>query len=157
MIHEYLDLKKFNDHDRTKKSDFVFQYRSVEISVEVKSLQTNSIRHLDGGQFAGKFQCDASDRRSVKLPNGKKVNTTCLLVGEWDIIAVNLFAFTDEWRFVYARNQDLPHSTFRDYSPYVQRHLLATLMKVTWPTVPPFSVDPFPLLDQIVSKKSRAS
>lgn len=150
-------LKKFDDHDRTKKSDFVFQYRGTEISVEVKSLQTNSIKRPEGGRFEGRFQCDASDRRSVKLPNGKKVETTCLLIGEWDLIAVNLFAFTNEWRFVYARNCDLPCSTYGKYSLYVRRHLLASTVRVTWPAEPPFVTDPFPLLDQIVREKKRAS
>src|SRR5205809_4128746 len=63
------DLVKYDDHDRAKKGDIAFTYRAVKISVEVKSLQTNTIRVVDDA-YTARFQCDASDRRRVTLPNG---------------------------------------------------------------------------------------
>ena len=43
--------------------------------------------------WKGKAQVDASDRREVVLPDNSRVTTTCLLKGEFDILAINVFAF----------------------------------------------------------------
>ena len=42
-------------------------------------------------------QVDASDKREVTFPNGTTLATTCLLPGKFDILAVNLFEFVQEW------------------------------------------------------------
>lgn len=146
------NLKKYDDHDRTRKGDISFLYKGAEFSVEVKSLQTNSVRQV-GNEYLGRFQCDASDKRQVTLPNGEKIMTTCLLVGEFDLLAVNVFAFEKEWRFVFAKNRDLPRSTYKGYSSAIQNSLLASTMEVTLPPKPPFFDDPFPLLDEILQDK----
>lgn len=91
---------------------------------------------------------DASDRRQVELPNGSSLTTTCLLRDEFDILAVNVFEFSKQWRFVFAKNQDLPASTYRAYTPYQRRHLLATMVAVCWPPQPPFREEPFTLMDE---------
>ena len=146
------NVRKYDDHDRSKKSDIVFTYKGVDISVEVKSLQTNSIRK-ENEAFFGKTQVDASDKRPVKLPNGKTVNTTCLLIGEFDLLAVNLYGFENKWNYIFAKNTDLPRSNFRGYTPAQKKYLIATLIGVNWPAKPPFTDDPFPLLDEIVKTK----
>ena len=146
------NVRKYDDHDRSKKSDIVFTYKGVDISVEVKSLQTNSIRK-ENEAFFGKTQVDASDKRPVKLPNGKTVNTTCLLIGEFDLLAVNLYGFENKWNYIFVQNTDLPRSNFRGYTPAQKKYLIATLIGVNWPVQPPFTDDPFPLLDEIVKTK----
>lgn len=145
-------LVKYDNHDRARKGDISFFYQGVEISVEVKSLQTGSIRRTDTG-YIGHFQCDASDRRRVVLPNGDEIETTCLLVGEFDLLAVNLFDFLGSWQFAFARNQDLPRSRYRRYKEEQRQYLLATLIEIHWPLSPPFREEPFSLLDEIVRKK----
>lgn len=125
-------IEKDDDHDRKKKGDLRIAFKGREFVIETKSLQTNSIRK-DDNEFFGKAQCDASDRREVTLPDGSTVNTTCLLVGEFDVLAINVFGFFDEWQFVFALNKDLPRSTFRRYTPEQRKHLLATLVPVAWP------------------------
>ena len=138
-------VHKADDHDRSRKGDLTVTYKGREFKIECKSLQTNSICKTDDG-FEGKFQCDASDRRTIKLRGGKKVETTCLRVGEFDIIAVNLFAFEEKWKFAFALNEDLPRSNFKKYSPAIRRQLLATLMPVSWPLKSPYTESPIPLL-----------
>lgn len=109
-------LIKYDNHDRSRKGDLSFIYNGVQVSVEVKSLQTRSVRRV-GSDYVGKFQCDASDRRQVTLPNRQKIETTCLVVGEFDLLAVNLFEFEQEWRFAFAKNKELPRSRFSKYTP----------------------------------------
>lgn len=146
------DLKKYDDHDRTSKGDISFHYKGKEFRIEAKSLQTNSVINLGGDSWAGKFQCDASDRREILLPNGHTVNTTCLAVGEFDIVAVRLYAFGDQWRFGFAKNSDLPHPGPRSRNVAVQdrEYLIKTLIDITWPLQAPFTTDVYSLLDSML-------
>ena len=59
-------------------------------TIEMKSLQTSSVRVFNG-RMEGRCQVDASDKRVVTLPDGSEVETTCLLAGKFDILAINLF------------------------------------------------------------------
>ena len=147
-------LERYDNHDRTRPGDFGFTYQGAPVTIQVKSLQSNSVRRTATG-YKGSFQCDASDRRKVKLPNGKTVETTCLVVGGFDLVAVNLFEFGQQWRFGFAKNSDLPRSKFPKYTPAQQQYLLATSVKVTWPLEPPFQDEPFTLIDEIVQQKRR--
>jgi hypothetical protein len=65
------------------------------------------------------------------------------------LLAVNLFAFEGVWRFAFAKNSDLPRSTYRRYTPEQQAFLLATLIPVSWPPEPPFYAEPFRLLEEV--------
>ena len=148
------DIIRYDNHDRTRKNDVAFTYRNIPITVEVKSLQTAKVRTIDGG-YRGEAQCDASDRRRITLPSGRTIETTCLLIGEFDLLAINCFGFGQQWRFAFIRNQDLPRSRYRGYEPEDAQSLIATTVRVQWPVQPPFSDEPFLLLDQIVEEQMR--
>ena len=144
---------KDDDHDRSKKGDLRFLYRGHNFRIECKSLQTNMVKDLGDGKFAGTFQCDASDRRPVDFSDGSRIETTCLLVGEFDIVAVNLFAFKNEWLFAFALNRDLPRSTHKKYTAFQQKSLLASSMKISIPLQAPYVSDPFQLLDILAEER----
>lgn len=143
---------KYDDHDRKKKGDLVVTYKDYSFIIESKSLQTNSIKRIRD-KFTGTAQCDASDRRIITLPDGSTVNTTCLLVGEFDLLAINIFAFTNKWRFLFAKNSELPRSKFKKYTNYQRQHLLASLVPVIYPPEPPLYDEPFALLDEIIAER----
>lgn len=147
------NVTKHDDHNRKKKGDRVVHYRGHEFIFESKSLQTAMNRRTEQG-WTGKAQVDASDRRTVTLPDGNTISTTCLLKGEFDILAVNVFAFHDKWRFVFAKNTDLPSSRYKRYTDYQRRHLLATLVEVHWPPKPPFRMEPFTLMNEIIQNRT---
>src|SRR5712692_3930235 len=130
---ELTGLRKPDDHDRQKgsKNDISVEYQGRMFTFEVKSLQTNSIkRDSNDHTFGGTVQVDASDRRPVTLSDGSKLETTCLLCGEFDILAVNLFQFREEWDFAFVLNRDLPRSRHKRYSEFQRQQLLATSVKV---------------------------
>ena len=141
------NVRKKDDHDRKQKGDLTVTYKGMEFTIECKSLQTNSIRNTEDG-YQGKYQCDASDRRKITVGR-RSVETTCLRVGQFDIIAVNLFAFEEHWRFAFALNDDLPRSNYRGYPPALRQQLLATLMPISWPLEPPYIQSPIPLLERL--------
>lgn len=145
----FSEVTKHDDHDRGHHNDLVVVYRDREFTLESKSLQTSTVQRTPEG-WVGRAQVDASDRREVALPDGSTVTTTCLLRGEFDILAVNLFAFGDEWRFSFAKNSDLPGSRYSRYTEYQRQHLLATMVDVSWPPQPPFRADLFALLDEMI-------
>ena len=140
------DLGKDPDQDRKRKGDRNVRYRGRHMRIEVKSLQTASVKDLGKDRWTGKSQVDGSDKRQVRLRDGSLLNTTLLLRGEFDILAVNCFAFGGKWRFVFARNDDLPASTHRTYSAEQGNQLIASLVTVTWPPLPPFTEDLHKLL-----------
>jgi hypothetical protein len=150
---EVTDFVKDDDHDRSRKGDLRIRYNGHEFRIESKSLQTARNKVLRDGSYAGFAQVDASDRRTIILPDGSQLQTTNLLVGKFDILAVNCFTFRNEWNFVFARNEDLPRSTFRNYSESQRRHLLATTVQITWPPSGAFTDDLFGLLDRIVEER----
>lgn len=146
-------LVKDDDHDRKKKGDLRITYKGHEFKIEAKSLQTARNKVLDDGTFAGVSQVDASDKRTVTLPDGSKLETTNLVVGEFDVLAVNCFTFEDNWHFVFAKNKDLPRTTYRKYTEAQRKHLLATTVVVKWPPTGIFTTDLFGLLDQMIEQK----
>lgn len=121
---------KYDDHDRTKKGDRVVVYKGHRFIVESKSLQTKTVKK-DGDKFYGKAQVDGSDRRTVTFPDGSTLETTLLLPGQFDVLAVNCFAFENKWRWVFCKNADLAKSRWKKYTEIQRDNLLASLVPVT--------------------------
>ncbi len=148
------NLEKPDDHARGKgkKNDLILTYKGRDFSFEVKSLQTNSIKILEDGTLFGKSQVDASDSREVTLPNGETLKTTCLVAGEFDILAINLFQFREQWDFAFVLNRDLPRSRWRKYTETQQQYLLATMVPVSFPLQAPYESNPFSLMDKLLTE-----
>ena len=108
-------LRRYDDRDRTRPGDFGFIYGGMPVNVSVMSRQGGSVKQ-SGDTDSGRCQCDASDRREVTLPNRTKLTTTNLVVGGFDLLAVNIFQFGKTWRFAFAKNSDLPRSTAKKYT-----------------------------------------
>lgn len=100
-------------------------------------------------KYKGSVKCGASDRRRIILPNGNTLETSSLLVGEFDILAISLFDFFNKWKFVYCLNEDLETVTDERYNEEDRKYLLKTTFNITWPIKPPFVEDPIILLDKI--------
>ena len=166
------DVIKYDDHDRTHKGDIHLTYRGRVFSIEVKSLQMNSIREGNkleatkleipaGTLKRGVFQCDASDRRRVVFKDGTSVETTCLLVGEFDVVAVNLHGFYGRWEFVFARNSELPtvsgiRGKARDYTELQRSSLLASSIPVFYPNAGTiFHKEPWGIFDSILEDDAK--
>jgi hypothetical protein len=143
--HRITDVRQHDDHDRENNkvdTDFLFEGRRV--SIQLKSLQTNSIvwrRDLDA--LHGVVQNDGSDKRDVKLPNGTVVSTTNYRMGDYQILAVPLFPFTGTWDFAYKLNRNCRLTTSNKYTPEQQQYLLATTEEITYPLSDHWSVDLF--------------
>ena len=140
--------EKPDDHNRKIKGDLIVTYKSRNFKIESKSLQTKTVKKINN-KWTGKAQVDASDSREIILPDSTILKTTLLLYGEFDLLAVNCFEFGQEWRFAFAKNKDLPPSTYKKYTESQRQNLISSLIAVTWPPEPPFYEDPYKLLDEI--------
>ena len=148
------ELVKDDDHDRQRKGDLRVVYKGHEFRIESKSLQTKSVKRVASGGFIGQAQVDGSDRHTVRFADGSTLETTLLLPDEFDVLAINCFAFEDKWQWVFVNNSDLPRSTYRKYTPVQQSNLLASLVTVTLPVSGAFTTDLFELLDQLISQRA---
>ena len=137
------DLRQHDDHDRSvNKADVDFLLGGRRVSVQLKSIQTNSISYRsDLSALHANVQNDGSDKREVLLEGGESVLTTNYRVGDYDILAVPLFPFTGEWNFAYKLNRDCRRTTSSKYTPNQQRQLLATTEEITFPLTDHWSTD----------------
>lgn len=136
---------KPDDHKKTK-SDRTLNLNGRQYTIQLKSLQTNSIKEAGVGQFSAKVQNDASDARRIKLPNHEQITTTCYQVGEYDVLGVSLQPFTGEWRFAFKKNNDLKRTTSQKYSEEARKLLLATLEDISFPLTADWTEDLLSLL-----------
>ncbi len=147
------NLTRPRSHDRKAKGDFFFEYKGHKILLEVKCLDTPKVKGNEVDGWSGTFQCNASDKTTVQLPNGETVKTNCLAVGGFDVLAVCLFAFGNVWRYAFAANMDLPRTTWPKYTPKQQEYLLKSSMGITWPVPSPFSTDLFAILERVIEAR----
>jgi transcriptional regulator with XRE-family HTH domain len=146
-------IKKFDDHDRKKKGDLHIIYHNRAFSIESKSLQTAQNKWDEEQQiWVGKAQVDASDNREIILPNGRKLKTSLLKRGEFDILAVNCYGFNKTWNFQFARNQDLPCSSYKKYTEEERKFLISSLIPVSLPPQPPFYSNLTELLEKMLEE-----
>lgn len=155
------NITKYDDHDRLKKGDIAFDYKDYTFTVEVKSLQSNSLKPRRNGEVKANFQCDGSDSRIVHFADGTNLKTTSLLVGEFDILAVNLHAFYGDWKFVFADNRDLPtvrttRGAASRYTEYQMDLLLRSTMPMDNPPSAPYEDLPWGILDRLVAERRAA-
>jgi hypothetical protein len=129
------DLRQHNDHDRSmNKADVDFLIGGRRVSVQLKSIQTNSICfRSDLSMLHASVQNDGSDKREVRLEGGEVVLTTNYRVGDYDVLAVPLFPFTGQWDFAYKLNRSCRRTTSKKYTANQQRQLLSTMEEITYP------------------------
>ena len=151
------DAYKPDDHNRKSKGDLYIHYKGKEFRIEVKSLQTNSVKQTGDDCWTGNYQCDASDSREIELPNGHVVKTTSLCVGEFDIVAVGLYQFGNTWRFAFAKNEELPRSKARkatgkssSLSEEDANFLIKGTLPISLPLEKPYTDDLFSLMDSML-------
>lgn len=139
----FSDFYKPDDHNRAEnKIDLCFKYNGRRVTVQLKSIQTNSIKwDANDNCLKCNVQNDGSDKRDIRLPNGNVVSTTNYKFGDYDILAVPLFPFTGKWDFVYLPNSKCTPTTSKKYSEADRRYLIRTVEHLTYPLSGQWSMD----------------
>ena len=136
-----------DDHAKTKSDRTIF-HQGRRYTIQVKSMQTNSIKQVGSERFKAGIQCDGSDRRRVTLPNGHRVETTNYVAGEFMVLATPLHPFTARWDFAFRLNSTLDPTTSPKYAPEDRKFLLKTMVPISWPVETPWTTELFTLLAQ---------
>lgn len=134
-----------DDHAKTKSDRTIF-HEGRRYTIQVKSMQTSSIKEDGPTGFRAGIQCDGSDRRQVVLPNGHEVVTTNYVAGEFMVLATPLHPFTGSWDFAFRLNSTLERTTSNKYAPEDRPYLLKTMVPISWPLADPWTMDLFALL-----------
>lgn len=163
------NIRTPKDQDSTDKGDWAFSYKGEPMKIEVKSLQTASIKKMDTNQEtlngeeagpewkAGFHIKGTSDQRKVEY-DGEEYETTLMNVEESDvdIMAVNLYRLEDEWRYAFIRLTDLPRSK-GNYPEGLRQQLSKSQPKVTVPLQEPFTDDLEQLMDDIIEERQSSA
>lgn len=149
------NIKKHDDHDRlNNKMDREFLYKNKPVSVQVKSIQTNSIRWDEKKQCVlATVQNDASCKRTITLKNGEKICTTNYKVGDYDILAVPLFPFCSNNTFAYKLNRDCKRTSYKKYTKSQQKQLLSTTEHITFPLSKEWTTSIDKIIEKLLRKK----
>lgn len=144
---------KIEDHNKLK-GDLAITYKNFPISLECKSLvahETKTGPKCNPHRAKSSVLCKATDKHEIVLPNGNTINTAYLIVGQFDILAVNLFGFYEEWQFAFAFNGDLARiNTSKKYKKEDCLYLLKGQQKITIPLAWPFVEDPTILMELLL-------
>lgn len=150
-----------SDHDRSQKYDWIYQYKGHPIRVEVKSIQkgSESVEYTNMGEkvHTGNTQLKNSDPIERTLPDGTVVSPINTKKGNFDILAVCLFRFENEWVFVFAKNEDLPETTSGEIPKDYHHLFLENPIPVQYPTGDLFTTDLEGLMDEIVQERENGT
>lgn len=102
------NVYKIPDRD-LQKGDIHISYNGLSLTIEVKSVSSRGIREDTMHEsWDGLVGCKNSDRRVALLENGIEFNTSNIIRGTFDILAISTYAVNEKWDFLYMENRFLP-------------------------------------------------
>lgn len=108
QIPEVTSIRKIPDQS-FEKGDFEVVYKTVPITIEVKSIATNSVKEdLLTQAWQGTVGVKNTDRRDIEVNGLGTISTTKLIRGAFDILAICCFAVSGTWDFMFIENRFIP-------------------------------------------------
>lgn len=142
------DICKIPDRD-PMKGDISFKYGNTPITIEVKSLLSDSIRKdILNDTWSGRVLTKNTDKRVVNISKVGPVLTSAIFKGTFDILAISCYAVSHSWDFLYMANENMPEQS--ENTP----GLVKTSFYVNPVTTPFITQDLLSLLDSVVLSKS---
>ena len=101
-------VSKIPDRDEMK-GDLLVDYRGRPLTIEVKSIATNSVKpDVMNETWQGSVLVKNTDKRILNLEGIGEVSSTNLIKGEFDILAICCFAVRGSWDFLFLESRHLP-------------------------------------------------
>jgi hypothetical protein len=136
------------DSDPTK-ADMRFKYLDMPMTIEVKSLGTDSIKEdILTNSWQGTVAIKNTDKRTYTI-DGLEQSSTHLERGQFDILAINCFAVRGKWEFQFMDNEYIPAKSA------VTPNLLKTKFVVN-PKTTPLLVEDLATMIQLVYLKKQS-
>lgn len=131
-----------------QKGDLKVTYKNVIITIEVKSLLTKSIKSdVMHDTWQGVVGIKNSDKREIEIKGLGTIQTTSLVRGEFDILAISCYAVSGKWDCVFMENEYLPPKD------YANPELLKVSFVVNPETTPCLDLDLKVILEKVYNKK----
>lgn len=131
-----------------EKGDFKVVYKNKQITIEVKSIATNSVRDdVLNDTWQGKVQVKATDKWTIEVDGIGTITGTSLVKGKFDILAISCYAVSGKWDFVFIENEYLPEKTSQIPG------LIKTSFTINPATTPCLIEDIVDALDSVIAKK----
>lgn len=142
-------VTKIPDRDH-EKGDFKVIYKGIPMSIEAKSVMTDSVREDVLTQtWQGAVLVKNTDKREVEVEGIGTITTTKLERGQFDILAICCFAVSGQWDFLFLENRFIPAA---DES----HNLLKTRFTVNPGTTPGVTDNLVKLLEKTLEIKAQA-
>jgi hypothetical protein len=142
-------VEKIPDQDTTK-GDLKVVYKDVVITIESKSIHTNTVKYdILTQSWEGAAMMKNTDKRTLLIEGEGEVSTSKLLKGQFDILAVCCFPISGKWDFMFVENRFLPTSEESD-------RLLKIRLNINPNTTPGLTDNLVKLLEKTLRIKSRA-
>jgi len=162
------NIRSPDDQDVGDKGDWAFRWRGEPMKIEVKSLQTHTIKEIDSEQqtlssddepvrYRAGFHLKGSSDQRTEVYEGDEYQTTLMNIekSDVDIMAVNLYKIKDEWDFAFLKVEDLPRSK-GNYPEGLREQLARSQTRLTIPLQEPFTDDLYGLMDAVLEERDDA-
>lgn len=111
QLEDVTSVTKIPDQD-DEKGDFKVVYKGKPITIEVKSIATDSVKEDVLTQtWQGTVRIKNTDKRELQIEGVGTISSTKLLKGQFDILAICCFAVSGEWNFMFLENKYIPEDT----------------------------------------------
>ena len=154
---------KPDDHHPTQKGDRVITYRSVDLTIELKTVVTGTTeynspqKHTDlyGNEWwTGQFRTSKSRKRVVRFSDGSQQDCFYMTRGKIDIYGVCVRPFTGNWGdYMYCLESDIPNPQNEDLTPLQRSELLNPTIRVQWPPKSPWTASLEEVLEAAYQQK----
>ena len=131
-----------------EKGDLKVTYKGVQLTIEVKSLLTRSIKaDTMHDTWEGTVGIKNSDKREIIVEGMGTIQATNLVRGEFDILAISCYAVSGKWDCVFMENEYIPPKNYSTPS------LLKVSFTVNPETTPCLELDLATILERVYAKK----
>lgn len=146
QIEGVTSVKKIPDQGK-QKGDFLVEYKGKTLTIEVKSIATNSVREdILNDTWQGTVQVKATDKRAIEVDGVGTITSTSLLKGEFDVLAISCYAVSGKWEFLFIENEYLPEGT-------IAPGMIKTSFTVNPATTPLLTGDVVAVMDSVILKR----
>jgi hypothetical protein len=142
---EIESVEKIPDQSE-EKGDLRVVYKGEILRIELKSIATDSVRHdVLNDTWQGKVRTKATDRRDIEIDGVGVIRTSCLIKGEFDILAISTLPVDGQWTYMFMDAAFLPETA--------NPGLIQTSFTLNPLTTPGVQADPLKVFDSILAKK----
>jgi hypothetical protein len=139
-------IEKIPDRNE-ERGDLKIAYRNRPITMEVKSIATNSVRSDTMNEtWQGTVLVKNTDRRLLEIDGLGEITSTNIIKGEFDILAICCFAVRGDWDFVFIESQYLPE-------PDTLPGLVKTKFSINPMLTAGLTHDPLKILEAVYKRK----